>query len=203
MLQPVLTMIALQPALRSPGRSAVRSASLPDLLLRRAAALDLLLAIGDPRHEHAGRSSARDHQGVFPAHSAAARRPCWPGWSTSPSALPCSLLLLPLYGSARPPPCSRCPLFVALAVAAALGRRPWLSALQRPLPRRPLRRAVPVHVSDVRLAGRVSEQYGAGAVAMALRAQPDGRRHRRLPLGAGRTAPPDRCLLASITACGR
>ena len=71
----------------------------------------------------------------------------------------------------------------------ALGGRAVAVGAERPVPRRPLHAAVPHAALAVRDAGRVSDVARAGGVARRLRAQSDGRRRRRIPLGAARHAP--------------
>ena len=80
------------------------------------------------------------------------------------------------------------PLFLLLALIAALGTGPVALGDERPVPRRALHGAVPHAVLAVRHADRVSQLAAARAVADDLRPQPDGRRRRRLPLGAVRHA---------------
>ena len=80
------------------------------------------------------------------------------------------------------------PLWTLLAVVTALAVGLWLVGAERPVSRRPLHAAVSDAVLAVRHAGRLSQLARARGVALALRAQPDGRRRRGLPLGAARTA---------------
>src|SRR5206468_2918679 len=57
---------------------------------------------------------------------------------------------------------------------------------ERRLPRRAVHAPVPRADLDVRVADRVSVHDRAGALAMALRLKPDGRRDRWVPLGVAR-----------------
>ena len=81
------------------------------------------------------------------------------------------------------------PCFLLLAVLTALGVGLVALRPERHLPRCALRDSVPGAVLDVCFARSVSQQPGARALALALRAQSHGRSHRRLSLGAHRTRP--------------
>ena len=76
------------------------------------------------------------------------------------------------------------PTFTLFAVLTALAVGLWLSALERPVPRRPVHDPVPDPVLDVPDPGRLLGQPGAASVPPALWSQPDGRGCRGLPVGA-------------------
>ena len=69
------------------------------------------------------------------------------------------------------------PVFLLLAVATALGVGLWTSALERAVSRRGFDRSVHRAVLDAGVACGVSELAGAGAVALVVWAESDGRRH--------------------------
>ena len=65
-----------------------------------------------------------------------------------------------------------------------LRRRPVALRPERQVPRFPLRHSVHRPVRSLRFAGRFQQRQDSGKLAPALFPQPNGRRHRRLPLGA-------------------
>ena len=101
-------------------------------------------------------------------------------------ALALLLVMMPFFGVYPTWQVVTLPLFVLLAVVAALAVGLWLSALN--VQYRDVRYTLPFLDADLAVpdAGRVPEQHGARGVAAAVRAEPDGRRGRGLPLGAAR-----------------
>ena len=75
------------------------------------------------------------------------------------------------------------PLFVALAFGSAFGAGLMALRAQRDVPGFPLRHSVHRSVRSLRIARRLQQRQYSGKLAPALFPQPNGRCHRRLPLG--------------------
>ena len=181
----------LQPVLRETGEDPVQRASLPDLLLQRAVAVDVLRGRAAERDEHDCGAPAHHHQGLLPTTYPARGR-----YAVGAGGLQYCLhhsdrhdaLLRPGAHGGRP---------VAPPVSSAgrcdrAGRGIVALGHERHLPGRALHGALSHPVLDVRLARGLSQQPGAGAVAVALRPQPHGRGHRGIPLGPHRPGPAPR-----------
>ena len=139
--------------------------------------------------EHRRGAAESHHQNLFSARGAAHLprfcRACW----ISPSRSRVFLVMMAYY---RMVPTARRHLAAALhAAGGSDGSGRGLVALrtERAVPRCALRRALPGAVLDVCLAGGLPEFPGARKVALALRIESHGGRHRRISLGADRARP--------------
>ena len=166
-------------------RDPIRRRAVPALQLRRARAVDVLL-----QALMQSANSLVSNQGLlrkvyFPRLADPDRNGAVGGWSISRSRSWCCLASWRSTTSvSRRPRTLGHPVRRAGVRRGARHRALARCRAQRSLPRRALCRAVPRAVLALRHAGRVSGDTPAGALARGLRAQPHGRRGRRLSLGA-------------------
>ena len=92
-------------------------------------------------------------------------------------------ILMAFHGAVPGPGVIVLPVLVLLMVAGVGRPGDVADGHRRPVPRRLLRDVVHHPGADVRLPRRLPGQPRPGAVPPALRPEPDGRRHRGLPLG--------------------
>ena len=169
----------------------VRRHEVPGARHRRRAA-DAVLRLRADRLEHEpGRESQPRHEGVLPAHAAAARRRDRPArrLPRRPAGAPRRHVVLRHVAAAASRSCSRrCSWGSPSSRRSASGF--FLSARERPLPRRALHDPGLPPGAAAALGRHVRRRVDPDEVAVDPLVQPDDGRHQRLALGRASTGPP-------------